>query len=160
MEAAVLTLSDYEIERGKPMPSKNHSIIQLNLGAELRANYKKKYRFASEISLELDYWQSTPDLAIFPPMRMDMRHDEIRLTDAPLGVVEILSPAQSMTELTDKAEKYFQYGVKSVWLVIPTLETVAVYSTVEDFQLFKKNKDKVLKDNILNIEISLNEIFE
>ncbi|MEY4903719.1 MAG: hypothetical protein RLZZ292_1534, partial [Bacteroidota bacterium] len=138
---AVLTLSDYEIERGKPMPSKNHSIIQLNLGAELRAHYKKKYRFLSEISLELEDWQSTPDLAIFPPMFVDTRHDEIRLTDAPLGVIEILSPTQSMTELTDKAERYFEYGVKSVWIVIPTLDTVAVYSSPDEFTFFKRNKN-------------------
>ena len=39
---AVLTLSEYEIERNKPLPSKNHSFIQLNLGSELRAKYKNK----------------------------------------------------------------------------------------------------------------------
>jgi Uma2 family endonuclease len=159
MQSAVLTLSDYEIERGKPMPSKNHSIIQSNI-IFLTGKYRKNFRFLSEISLELGYWLSTPDIGIFPPMSIDTRHDEIRINEAPLGVVEILSPTQGMTELTDKAEKYFEYGVKSVWLVIPTLQTVVVYSSTNDFQLFKKNKDKTLKDSVLNIEISLNEIFE
>jgi Uma2 family endonuclease len=156
---AVLTLSDYEIERGKPMPSKNHSIIQSNI-VYLTGKYRRTYRFLSEISLELDYWQSTPDIGIFPPMSIDTRHDEIRLTDAPLGVIEILSPTQSMTELTDKAERYFEYGVKSVWIVIPTLDTVAVYSSPDDFTFFKRNKNKTLKDTVLGIEISVNEIFE
>lgn len=159
MESATLLLSEYEIERGKPMPSKNHSIIQSNL-IYLTGKYRKQFRFLSEISLELDYWMSTPDIAIFPPMTIDTRHDEIRINKAPFGVIEILSPTQGMTELTDKAEKYFEYGVKSVWLVIPTLDTVVVYSSTNDFQLFKRNKNKTLKDSVLNIEISLNEIFE
>jgi Uma2 family endonuclease len=159
MSAVVLTLSDYEIERGKPMPSKNHSMIQSNI-IYLTGKYRKKYSFLSEVSLELDYWNSTPDIGIFHHMSIDTRHDEIRLTNAPLGVIEILSPTQGMTELTEKAEKYFSYGVKSVWIVIPTMDSIAVYSSPDDFVFFQRNKNKILKDNILNIEIALNEVFE
>ena len=47
------TLSEYEIERNKPMPSLNHSAIQINLGAELRNWYKNQYRLVSERSSPL-----------------------------------------------------------------------------------------------------------
>ena len=157
---AVLTLSEYEIERNKPLPSKNHSFIQLNLGSELRAKYKNKYRFASELSLELNYWGSVPDISIFPKMPLDTHHDQIKVTDVPLGVIEILSPTQSTTELTTKAEEYFKHGVKSVWIIIPNLEIIAVYFSAFEYDLFRLKKDKTVIDNVLDIEISLDEIFE
>ena len=157
---AVLTLSEYEIERNKPLPSKNHSFIQLNLGSELRDKYKNKYRFASELSLELNYWGSVPDISIFPKMPLDTHHDQIKVTDVPLGVIEILSPTQSTTELTTKAEEYFKHGVKSVWIIIPNLEIIAVYFSAFEYDLFRLKKDKTLIDNVLDIEISLDEIFE
>ena len=34
-----VSASQYETERNKPKPSLNHSVIQLNLGAELRYRY-------------------------------------------------------------------------------------------------------------------------
>jgi hypothetical protein len=36
---ATLALSEYEIERGKPMPSKNHAIVQSNLLFHLRLHF-------------------------------------------------------------------------------------------------------------------------
>ena len=47
---AVLNKSTYEIERGKPMPSKNHGIIQSNLSGLFYVNYRKQYRFMSEVA--------------------------------------------------------------------------------------------------------------
>ena len=34
-----LALSEYEIERGKPIPSKNHAIVQRNLVFSLHLKY-------------------------------------------------------------------------------------------------------------------------
>ncbi|WP_460907766.1 hypothetical protein [Spirosoma areae] len=44
-------LSDYEADRRKPMPSKNHAFIQTNLTGILYA-YRKQYRIATEIRIE------------------------------------------------------------------------------------------------------------
>jgi Uma2 family endonuclease len=158
METLVLTYPevDYETERGKPMPSRNHAIIQNNLVGLFFMNYRKKYRFMSEISLELEDWKSVPDIAIFPSMEVNFFHDDIRLSDAPLGVIEILSPTQGMQELGDKAENYFQYGVKSVWIVIPNLHSVVIYSSAFEFQMFASG---IAKDATLDIEIDLSEVF-
>jgi hypothetical protein len=43
--------TDYEIERGKPMPSKVHAATQTNVIDSL-ARYKKQYRRLTEISLD------------------------------------------------------------------------------------------------------------
>ena len=41
-------------------------------------------------------------------------------------VVEILSPKQTLDELIQKAETYFEAGVQSCWIVQPVLETIVV----------------------------------
>lgn len=158
MEITEKVLSEYEIQRGKPMPSKNHSIIQRNLIFQLMLNYGNVYEIFSEISLELSYWESTPDLAIFPKMKIDFLEDEIRLTETPLCVIEILSPTQSLSDLTSKANKYFKNGVKSCWLVLPSLRNIYVFSTITDYQIFSMNT--ILNDDALDIQIPLNEIFK
>jgi Uma2 family endonuclease len=40
-------------------------------------------------------------------------NDKIRMEMPPLGVIEILSPTQTLNDLTDKAISYFAHGVKS-----------------------------------------------
>lgn len=68
----------YEIERGKPIPSLNHGVIQYNLGLEL-APYRKHYRIATEVSLRLDGWPSTPDIIILQKEKVDFHRDQIEL---------------------------------------------------------------------------------
>ena len=46
MEAVLEKLSEYELERGKPIPSLNHGIIQLNLGSLLKFKYKVEFTVA------------------------------------------------------------------------------------------------------------------
>jgi len=153
-----LTLSDYEIERNKPMPSLNHSIVQGNLITELNLRYRKIYSFASELSLDLSDWPSVPDLAIIPKRTLDFHNDQIKVKEAPLCVVEIISPTQSLNELTDKAREYFAHGVKSCWLVLLPLTTICVFSSPDDCAYFKA--DQTLEDKILGIVLPLKEVFE
>lgn len=158
MEAIITNYpeTDYETERNKPMPSKNHGIIQTNLVGLIFMNYRKKYRLISEIALELADWKSVPDLAIFEKMDVDFIHDEIRMTDIPLGIIEILSPTQGIQELNDKAERYFFCGVKSAWLVIPSMKTIAIYNSPYNFEFFTQG---IARDNVLDIEVDLKEVF-
>ncbi len=150
-------LSEYEIERGKPMPSLNHGIIQANLVFLLLLQYRTQYRILSEISLKLDGWSSTPDLGIFFHMKANFLRDKIQMTEPPLGVIEIVSPSQSIQDQYDKAVRYFEAGVKSVWLVIPPIQTIVVYAAPDDYQTFDSG---MLTDGILNISISVDKVFE
>ena len=108
------------------MPSFNHSVVQLNLGFE----FKKvgKFRVASELSLELDGRQMTPDLSVYPASTVDFRHDIVRRTDPPLLVVEILSPRQAYEDVMEKISHYLESGVKSCWMVIPPTQTITIFS--------------------------------
>ena len=154
---AVSEQSAYEQDRGKPMPSKVHAYIQLNIGFELKSRYKDRFTFLSELSLNLDGWWSVPDLSIYSKMAIDVRQDEIRVTTPPLCAIEIISPMQSLQELIDKAKAYFEHGVQSCWLVLPGLRSIYVFSSFDEFQTFTHTD--TLLDDTLKISIPLAEVF-
>lgn len=149
--------STYEKERNKPMPSKNHGKIQTRVLVNLVNNFSIKYEFISELSLELNEWLCTPDIAIYNKEPLDVYNDEVRMSTPPLGIIEILSPTQTLNDLTDKAVTYFEHGVKSCWLVLPTLKTIYVFSGREQFEAFVQ--DEVVKDHVLDIQLPLSNIF-
>jgi len=150
-------ISTYETERNKPMPSLNHSLLQARLIARLFARYEGKYNIASELSLDLADWPSVPDLSILPKMQPDFRNDVTTVTEPPLGVIEIISPSQTLNQLVAKAEAYFEHGVKSCWLVLLPLTNICVFSSPTDYQIFREHE--VLKDTVLGIELPLKEVF-
>ena len=153
-----LTLpSAYELERHKPLPSRLHSITQSNLNFQLQLHYREKYRFMSELSLELRDWPSVPDLCIYPKTAVDFLEDEVNVMEAPLCAIEILSPSQSLNELVAKAGKYFEHGVISCWLVIPLLKNIYVFSDREHYETFKS--PQTLQDPALGLNINLSEVF-
>jgi Uma2 family endonuclease len=109
----VIVKSDYELERGKPMPSKNHGFIQGKLTFLLMLHFSEKYEIASEINVLINGRVKVPDLAIFDNVNYTPGYDEINVEEIPVGVIEILSPKQSMTDLIAKPYEYFGAGAKS-----------------------------------------------
>lgn len=79
------------------------------------------------------------------------------MENPPIGVIEILSPTQTLNDLTDKSYSDFAKGVKSCWLVLPTLKTIYVFSWATQFEAFVQ--DELVKDKVLNIELPLSEVF-
>lgn len=148
--------NQYAFERGKPVPSEIHGYIQGRLVARLYI-YEDKYNILSELSLDLNDWGSVPDIAIYPKRKMNFREDRIEVTTPPLCAIEILSPSQNLQELVDNASNYFQHGVKSCWLVIPSLENIYVFSSPETYTIFRSNQ--TLQDTALAIELELSKIF-
>jgi hypothetical protein len=145
----------YYTERGKNMPSMNHSILQMLIGAALLRD--GRYTVASELSLELDGWRSVPDIAVYPYRPTDWFHDTVRSTEPPLLTVEIVSPKQGSTELGLKAEKYLAHGVQSCWIVQPNLRIISVMNQATKLPVTFANG--VLTDTVMNISLRLEEIF-
>lgn len=154
-EVAQASLSDYETERGKPTPSKHHAILQSNLLFGIRLKYDKRWSVLSEVALQMGDQYRTPDLAIYP--KMPWGQEEMRMTQMPVGVVEILSPSQTLDDLAQKRQSYFDAGVQSYWLVLPDLQSVYVFQNTEEYEVFT-HRD-VLKDRVLDIELDLREMF-
>lgn len=149
--------SDYEIERNKPMPSLNHSSIQTNLVMEL-VPFRHQFRIASELSLSLSNWPSVPDICIYPKMPINLGEDVTAMTEPPLCAIEIISPSQSVDEMREKAEKYFAHGVQSCWIVIPAFANIYVYSSPDEYEIYRAHE--TLQDAVLGIAIPLKEVFE
>ncbi|MFM9947548.1 MAG: Uma2 family endonuclease [Saprospiraceae bacterium] len=157
MEATALALSDYELERGKPMPSKNHALIQSRLIIALALKYSDLYDFMSEATLEVSGEQKIPDIAIYPKLVFDPLRDEISMKALPLCAIEILSPSQSLDELVNKTNDYFEAGVRSCWIVLPRLKTVYVFSTPEVYEPFTQHS--LLHDTEIGVELQLSGLF-
>ena len=125
-EASAVELSDYEKERGKPLPSLNHAFVQSRLIVAF-ASFRE-FSILSELTLELpDGSRLTPDISVYPKLTKDWRHDVIRMKIMPTLAVEIPSPSQGFQEIADKLDLYFANGVESVWVVQPGMQTVAIY---------------------------------
>jgi Uma2 family endonuclease len=150
-----IKLSDYEKERNKPIPSFNHGSVQANLIALLYVF--KNFRVVSELSLDLTDWVSVPDLSIYAKKPLDFKNDQIKVKEAPICVIEIISPTQSLNELTEKAEEYFNHGVKSCWLVMLPLTSICVFSSPNEYVFYRANQ--TLIDDIMGISLPLKEVF-
>lgn len=152
-------LTDYEIERNKPMPTYNHGKLQTRIGHLILKNYEDRYEAISEPTLDTPVRPRTPDLGFFPVRPSDWFDSESRITEVPLGVVEIVSPSQSEQEMVAELETYFDFGVKSAWLVIPVFKTIYVFTNYRDYTTFTL-EDKLLTDPTLGIELNLQEVFK
>jgi Uma2 family endonuclease len=163
MEAVVIdlietetTVSDYETERGKPMPSFNHSKIQARISQQLLNNYEDEFDILSELTLSSTVPDTVPDVCILPVRPSNWFDDETKVSRIPLTVVEIISPSQTLTEMTNKAVTYFVAGVQSYWLVQPSLRTVFILRPGQDELVFH---NQPLTDPTTGITIDLKKVF-
>lgn len=136
-------------------PSYNHSYLAYRVGKFV--DQGDKYNIHVEITLDLDGTDYVPDIALYEKRSIDFLHDKIKSDELPVMAVEILSPTQSVNELTDKIEIYLKAGIKSCWLIIPTAKTVIVFHNISQPRSYSSGN---LIDSILDIEIPVAEIFK
>jgi len=151
-------LSAYEIERNKPMPNLTHGIIQALLVYQLMKNYENQFSIASEVTLNTSPEFSTPDIIIDHIRKMKLVNEEARMSVAPLATIEIQSPSQSPEFMVSKLSRYFEFGVKSCWIVFPALKAIVVYQSQDTYTIY--DKDEILKDPVLEIQLEVGKIFQ
>jgi Uma2 family endonuclease len=149
------SLSDYERERGKPMPSKLHSVVQKRLIIAFHP-FEPPYTVLSEVTLDLEDRRVTPDLSVYDHFDVDFTEDEIRMTEAPLLTVEIASPTQGIQDLIEKIRFLLGSGVQSCWLVQPQLRTITVYSGDMESKTYSEG---TVADPNLDVEVDLADVF-
>lgn len=151
-------VSDYEQERNKPIPNLIHGLIQTRISSLLDVNYFKDFSAPSELALATEPKSSTPDICIYPKRKPSIKDVEAKEETPPLTTIEIQSPSQSIEELQHKAwNLYFPMGVKSAWIVIPSLKAIKIL--LHDDREFFFNSGK-LHDPITEIEMEIEKIFE
>ncbi|MCY7353008.1 MAG: Uma2 family endonuclease [Cytophagaceae bacterium] len=154
MEAVVEPITDSD----EKMSSVNHSELQSHLAFLLRLAYRQQYSILTELDFDFASGKTRPDLCILPKRRADWLADEIIMQEVPLTTIEILSPEQSLNSLTDRIyKKHFPAGVKTVWLVIPPVQTVSILFPDRRQINFAQG---TVADPVTGIQLQLSEIFE
>ena len=151
-------LSEYEIERNKPMPNLTHGALQANLIAQLVVNYGVNHLVAGEVSLATVPLGSTPDIVVYPKRSLNYVNEVAKQSDPPILTIEIQSPSQTTDQMVEKAYKYLEFGVKSSWIVYPAMKAVAVYSSPDHYEFFRD--EEILKDPATGFEVDLKKVFE
>ncbi len=140
------------------MSSINHSELQSHLAFLLRADYRHEYSILTELDFEFASGKTRPDLCIMPKRKIDWLADEIIVQDVPLTTIEILLAEQSLNSLTERIYmKHFPAGVKTVWLVVPTVQTVSILLPDRKQINFASG---IVVDPVTTIQLNLSEIFE
>ncbi len=79
---------------------------------------------------------------------------------APELIVEVLSPDDTMVEVTQKLREYFAIGVKLAWVIDPEAETMFAYRSITDIREFKEG-DVLPGDDVLpGFEVEVKSLFE
>jgi Uma2 family endonuclease len=147
----------YELERNKPMPSLNHARIQASLVWLLTTAYRKEYDILSELTIDFPVKPAVPDVCIYPVTPADWQNDVIKRVDIPLLAIEILSPRQIFDDIIDKIQKiYFPAGMSSVWVVLPSVQSVMIFTPNAKPQMFTSG---IMHDAASGFEVDLDKIF-
>jgi len=101
---------------------------------------------------------STHELIVYHQQALDFKNGQSRRENKPLLAIEIQSASQSTNDMVEKLKPYFEFGVKSCWIVIPTLQAILVYDSPTHYEFY--HEDDILKDKTLNFEIEFNKVFE
>lgn len=150
------TLSNYEIERRKPMPNEIHGAVQAQLIYLLRMKYIEQYLCLSEVSLDTAP-ASTPDLCLYRKRKLDYRKAKAKSDKMPITTIEIVSPSQTVHEMCQKVrEVYFTAGVKSAWIVVPEFKGIHLLLLNQQDQFFATGE---LIDPTTKIKLDISEVF-
>ena len=147
----------FEEYHSEDIMSLNHSRI-INRVSVAISRYDNKYDVFPELELELTTGKCKPDISIYENLPADWFNDIIFYNQAPIVAVEILSPKQALTDLTDKAFKqYFPAGVQVVWLIIPTTRILQALLPDGSIQTWSNG---VMKDPVTGMELDLGYLFK
>ena len=149
--------SNYETERGKPMPNIIHGFLQTRLVVNLD-KFSDRFDFMTEVTLDLQP-AATPDVCIYPRKESYQRSTvKAKTTDMPLTSIEIVSPSQSIDEMAKKVrDVYFPAGIKSAWILVPAFKAIHLMLPGDRNSYFDKGD---MLDPTTGIKISVDKIFE
>ena len=118
--------------------------------------YDAEYDIFPELELKLNQKPVKPDISVFHNLPEDWNTDVIFFTEAPVIAIEVLSPKQALSEITDKVNDiYFPAGVQSVWIVVPLLQTVIIKTALAKLTF----TEGLITDPVIRFEIPFNKIF-
>ena len=153
-----IELTELEILRGKPMPSRNHSILEVRISHQIMEKYESDFDVLTELDLDLLAGPAIPDICIYPKMQFNWEDDDIlKMTTPPITAIEILSPRQAYEVLVKKIRSiYFPSGVQSAWIVMPSVKTIQLFVPNAPVSYFN---DVIFHDPTTDIRLDLTQVF-
>lgn len=152
-----------------PMSPTNvkHAIVEMRIAAALE-NFVRAHRLGKVLVGEAGlFTKYDPDrvraadaLFISNERYAQRKKKQGYLDVAPELVVEVLSPEDTMVEVTQKLREYFAVGVRLTWVIDPEAETVLAYRSLTGVREFKE-KDILPGDDIRpGFEVTVASLFE
>ena len=157
----------YELVDARAVPKMSpkyfHASVQLALLFVLERILAKSGRILPKWAVRLQRkekdWIPVPDLLYISYDRLpkDWFKDE-PCPVAPELALEIISPGQTIGDLTEKAGDYLKAGVLRVWVIDPSAKSLTVFYPESPPQTFKG--EMTLADELFpNLELTVREIF-
>lgn len=104
-------------------------------------------------------WCPVPDLLYISNERLkNIPLEDIACTIPPELVIEIISPEQSFSSLSEKAIDYLNAGVNRVWLIDSKVKKVTIFYPDSPPQI-KSNNESLADDILPNLTLSPQQIF-
>jgi len=117
----------------------------------------------SKYRLKANKDELKPDVCAYigtPPMPDEEFEDDLlTVSQMPELAIEVLSPSQSVSYLVRKIKAYFALGIKSCWLVMPSLDEVRVFSQPRFYKTFCVN-DREIVDEVMNIHLPIHKVLK
>lgn len=132
----------------KPMPQGKHSTIQTEFSSAVNAVLKPQQvaRAFSELRCTFGGRSIIPDVSVFAWRRIP-RDPKGEVSNAfsitPDWTVEILSPDQSQTKVTKNILHCLNHGTQMGWLIDPDEQTVFVYRSRQQPEVFDEPEQKL-----------------
>jgi Uma2 family endonuclease len=146
----------------KPMPTREHSAIQVFLGAVLfpylaRTRLGRVFtEFRCIFGPPGGQRTYVPDVTYVAQERLTADH---YLHAAPDLAVEVLSPDQHRGQFLDKVQFYLLYGVRLVWVIDPETETITIQEPGVEARLLGPGDTLDGGEVLPGFEVAVDEIF-
>ncbi|HJX93712.1 MAG TPA: Uma2 family endonuclease [Pyrinomonadaceae bacterium] len=144
----------------------NHGRITMRLSSPLAQFVWKNQLgevFAAETGFKLTTSPDTvlaPDVSFVSQSRAKLLRDSQGYWPGPPDLaVEVISPSERKVDVKPKTLKWFEHGVKEVWIVDLKHETVTIYSSPENASVVTKDEQLSSGDLLPGFSLHLAEVF-
>ncbi|GAB4545722.1 MAG: hypothetical protein OHK0023_04440 [Anaerolineae bacterium] len=99
-----------------------------------------------------------PDVAFVARARIPATHGDY-YAFAPDLAVEVVSPANTDTEMAEKIAQYFAAGAQQVWVIYPKARVIYVYRSAKDVTILDMNDTLEGGDLLRGFAVRVRDIF-
>jgi len=78
----------------------------------------------------------------------------------PVLAIEILSPSDVHSDVTEKVQEYLDAGVAAVWIIDPDFETVSIYRKDSEPVSFNRQQELTAEPYLPGFRVPVAELFE